>query len=162
MTDVTALHAALARRGATVAVAESLTGGLLSAALTETAGSSRTFRGGLVVYATDTKHSLAGVPVELLCAEGPVSPSVAVALAVGARDRLGATFGLSLTGVAGPDPHGDAPVGTGYAGAAWPDGTTVRPLALRGDRDEIRRAAVWAALDLLAELLAESPIPPTR
>jgi PncC family amidohydrolase len=97
---------ALVAVGATVAVAESLTGGLLTAALTEPAGASKAVRGGLVVYATDLKATLAGVPVPLLHAEGAVSPDVAGALAAGARDRLGATYGLGVTGVAGPDPSG--------------------------------------------------------
>lgn len=168
MTDVIDpawIHAALARLGATVAVAESLTGGLLSAALTDTPGSSRTFRGGLVVYATDSKHTLAGVPLPMLDAEGPVSSPVAAALATGARDRLDATFGVSLTGVAGPGPQDGVPAGTVHAAVAGPGRTEVRPLALRGDRAEVRRAAVSAALDLLAGFLltfstgtpAESP-----
>ena len=111
---------ALVAAGATVAVAESLTGGLLTAALTEPAGASNAVRGGVVVYATDLKATLAGVPVPLLDAEGPVSPDVAGALAAGARDRLGATYGLGVTGVAGPDPQGGRPVGTVYVGARRP------------------------------------------
>lgn len=145
--------AALRGRGETVAVAESLTGGLLAAALTAPAGASAAVRGGLVVYATDLKATLAGVPVPLLDAEGPVSPDVAAALAAGARDRLGATYGLSLTGVAGPDPQGDTPVGTVFAGLAGPGGGEVRRLALTGDRAAIRAASVRAALDLLAARL---------
>lgn len=145
--------AALVEAGATVGVAESLTGGLLAAALTEPAGASAAVRGGLVVYATELKARLAGVPVPLLDAQGPVSPDVAAALAAGARDRLSATYGLSTTGVAGPDPQGDAPVGTVYVGLAGPDGGTVRRLALTGDRAAIRAAAVAAALDLLLAAL---------
>lgn len=148
------LLAALRDRGATVAVAESLTGGLLTAALTEPAGASTVVRGGLVVYATDLKAALAGVPAPLLDAEGPVSPDVAAALAGGARDRLGATYGLSVTGVAGPDPHGDVPVGTVYVGLAGPGGGEVRRVSLDGDRVRIRDASVRAALGLLAERLA--------
>jgi nicotinamide-nucleotide amidase len=149
--------AALAARGATVAVAESLTGGLLTAALTAPAGASVVVRGGLVVYATDLKAALAGVPAPLLAAQGPVSPDVAAALAAGARDRLGATYGLSLTGVAGPDPQGDTPVGTVFAGVAGPGGGEVRRLALTGDRAAIRTASVRAALALLAERLSDHP-----
>jgi nicotinamide-nucleotide amidase len=155
MTDPAGVHAALERLGATVAAAESLTGGLLSAALTRTPGSSRTFRGGLVVYATYSKHTLAAVPSALLETDGPVSPSVAAALAEGARDRLGATFGVSLTGVAGPGEQDGVPAGTVYAAVAAPDRTEVRRLALPGGREEVRQAAVSAALDLLAGLLAE-------
>jgi nicotinamide-nucleotide amidase len=147
--------AALKARGATVAVAESLTGGLLTAALTTPAGASVAVRGGLVVYATDLKAALAGVPAPLLDAQGPVSPDVAAALAAGARDRLGATYGLSLTGVAGPDPQGDTPVGTVFAGIAGPGGGEVRHLMLTGDRAEIRAASVRAALALLGERLSD-------
>lgn len=147
--------AALRARGQTVAVAESLTGGLLTAALTEPPGASHAVRGGLVVYATDLKAVLAGVPVPLLAAQGPVSPDVAGALAAGARDRLGATYGLSLTGVAGPDPQGDTPVGTVFAGIAGPGGGEVRRLVLDGDRPAIRAASVRAALAMLAERLTE-------
>jgi nicotinamide-nucleotide amidase len=147
--------AALRARGATVAVAESLTGGQLAAALTSPAGASAAVRGGLVVYATDLKAALAGVPAPLLDAQGPVSPDVAAALAAGARDRLGATYGLSLTGVAGPDPQGDTPIGTVFAGIAGPGGGEVRRLQLSGDRATIRAASVRGALDLLAHRLAE-------
>jgi nicotinamide-nucleotide amidase len=148
-----ALHAALRERGATVAVAESLTGGLLSATLTQTPGASATFRGGLVVYATELKAGLAGVPQPLLAAQGPVSPDVAAALAGGARDRLGATYGVGLTGVAGPDPQNGVPVGTVYLGLASPGGGKVRKLALAGDRAAIRVGAVTAAVALLIEEL---------
>jgi nicotinamide-nucleotide amidase len=148
---------ALVAAGATVAVAESLTGGQLTAALTEPAGASNAVRGGLVVYATDLKATLAGVPVPLLDAEGPVSPDVAGALAAGARDRLGATYGLGVTGVAGPDPQGGCPVGTVYVGLAGPGGGGVRRLSLSGDRAAIRAATVDAALaELLAALRARS------
>lgn len=156
-----AVLAALVAAGATVAVAESLTGGLLTAALTEPAGASRAVRGGLVVYATDLKAVLAGVPIPLLDAEGPVSPDVAGALAAGARDRLGATYGLGVTGVAGPDPQGGRPVGTVFVGLAGPGPGTVRELTLSGDRAAIRAATVTAALELLLAVLrerdAESP-----
>ena len=149
------VHEALLERNATVAVAESLTGGLIAAALTETAGSSATFRGGLVVYATDLKATLAGVPRPLLDRHGPVSRPVAAALAAGVADRLGADFGLSSTGVAGPASQGGAPVGTVYVGlaeAGRPE-PEVLDLHLSGDRSEIRRATVTAALRLLAGAL---------
>lgn len=95
-----------------MAVAESLTGGLLAASLTETAGASATFRGGLVVYATDLKASVAGVPETLLRERGPVHSDVALALARGACRVCGADWGVGLTGVAGPAEQGDRPVGT--------------------------------------------------
>jgi nicotinamide-nucleotide amidase len=146
---------ALAAAGATVAVAESLTGGLVTAALTEPAGASKAVRGGLVVYATELKAVLAGVPVPLLTAEGPVSPDVAAALAAGARDRLGATYGLGVTGVAGPDPQGGRSVGTVFVGLAGPGHGTVRELSLSGDRAAIRAGTVTAALELLLSVLRE-------
>lgn len=147
------VHELLLRHGSTVAVAESLTGGLLGAALTSTPGSSATFRGGLVVYATDLKETVAGVPGPLLDAEGPVSAHVAAALAAGARDRLGATYGVGVTGVAGPDAQDGKPVGTVYVAVASPVGGDVRALQLAGDRAAIRASAVEAALDLLLDVL---------
>jgi nicotinamide-nucleotide amidase len=144
--------------GETIAVAESLTGGLLTAALTAPAGASTVVRGGLVVYATELKATLAGVPVPLLDAEGPVSPNVAGALAAGARDRLGATYGVGVTGVAGPDPQGGRAVGTVYVAVAGPGGGRVRHLTLSGDRAAIRAAAVEAALaEVLREVAPELP-----
>src|SRR3954469_7351244 len=92
--DVVAVHERIAERDATVAVAESLTGGLLGAALTSMPGSSATFRGGLIVYPPDLKESLGGVPGPLLAAEGAVSAEVAAAMAAGARDRIGATYAV--------------------------------------------------------------------
>ena len=147
------VHRLLLERGATVAVAESLTGGLLGGALTSTPGSSSTFRGGLVVYATDLKETLAGVPGPLLEAEGPVSASVAAALAAGARDRIGATYGVGVTGVAGPDPQNDQPVGTVYVAVAGPVEGMVRSLRCDGDREQVRAQSVAAALSILAEVV---------
>ena len=154
MTAAAEVHELLLRQGATVAVAESLTGGLLGAALTSTPGSSSTFRGGLVVYATDLKERLAGVPGPLLAAEGPVSAHVAAALAAGARDRLGATYGVGVTGVAGPDPQNGQPVGTVHLAVAGPAEGEVRSLRCEGDREQIRAQTVAAALSLLAEVVA--------
>jgi nicotinamide-nucleotide amidase len=145
----------LGERGETLAVAESLTGGLLAATIVDVPGASRAFRGGLVVYATDLKVSLAGVPADLLDARGPVDPDVAVALARGARRRCAADWGLGTTGVAGPDPQHGIPAGTVYVGLAGPgDVTRVRRLDLPGDRTAIRRATVEAALRLLTDALA--------
>ncbi len=131
-----AVHELLVARGETVAVAESLTGGLTSAELTATAGASASFRGGLVVYATDLKAALAEVPQELLERHGAVHPDVAAALAAGVRRRLGASWGLGLTGVAGPDPQDGQPVGTVHIGVAAPLGEPARPIqsACRGSR----------------------------
>ena len=153
MSDTTPadVHRLLLERGETVAVAESLTGGMLGAALTATPGSSATFRGGLIVYATDLKETLAGVPGPLLAAEGPVSAHVAAALAAGARDRLAATYGVGVTGVAGPDPQNGQPVGTVHLAVAGPAEANVRSLRCEGNREQIRTATVAAALSLLAD-----------
>jgi len=146
--------AALLRRAQTVATAESLTAGLVTAALTEVPGSSAVVRGGLVVYATDLKAALAGVDEALLAAHGAVHPEVAAQLAVGARRRCGADWGLGLTGVAGPDPQDGVGPGTVHIGLAGPAGTDVRTHRFEGDRTAVRRASVEAALALLAEHLA--------
>lgn len=145
--------AELRRRGETLAVAESLTGGLLAATVVEVPGASAVLRGGLIVYAVDLKATLAGVPVELLAERGPVDPDVATALARGARDRCGATWGLSTTGVAGPEPHGGHPAGTVWIGLAGTGSGSAELLALGGDRAAVRAGTVAAALGLLlAEL----------
>ena len=144
--------AALAARGETLAVAESLTGGLLSATLVEVPGASAVFRGGLVAYATDLKARLVGVPDDLLADRGPVDPDVAVALARGAQKRCLADWGLATTGVAGPDPQGGIPVGTVYVACVGPTGRhDVEHLTVRGGRPAVRSAAVTAALDLLRD-----------
>ena len=143
----------LEQAGGTVAVAESLTAGLVGAALTEVPGSSAVFRGGVQVYATDLKASLAGVPQQVLDLHGAVSPETAAALAEGVRERLGATYGLALTGVAGPDPQeGHAP-GTVHVAVAGPQGTRTRSVRLPGDRARVRLLAVTAGLDLLRRQL---------
>jgi nicotinamide-nucleotide amidase len=149
MSTAADVHARLGALGATVGVAESLTGGLLCAALTEPAGASATVRGGLVVYATDLKSELAGVSEALLAQRGAVDPEVALALARGARTRLGATFGVGVTGVAGPDTQDGKPVGTVFAAVAGPHGGVVREHRLSGERAAIRAAAVQACLNLL-------------
>jgi nicotinamide-nucleotide amidase len=148
-TGLTELIDALKARGETVATAESLTGGLVAAVLTSVPGSSAVVRGGLVVYATPLKHDLADVDDELLDAEGPVHPEVAAQLADGARTVCGATWGVGLTGVAGPDPqHGIEP-GVVYLGVSGPDTAEVRTIGVEGNRHQVRAAAVVAALDLL-------------
>jgi len=144
---------ALVERRQTLAVAESLTGGLIAATIVEIPGVSAVFRGGLVVYATDLKHALAGVPEKLLADRGPVDPDVALALAAGARERCAADWGLATTGVAGPDPQDGKPVGMVYVAVAGPAGAAVRELRLPGSRAEIRAASVVAALSLLVDEL---------
>jgi nicotinamide-nucleotide amidase len=112
------IHRLLNGRRETLAVAESLTGGLVCATLVDVPGASATFRGGLIVYATDLKASLAGVSAELLAERGPVDGEVAAQLAEGARQRCGADWGLATTGVAGPEPQGGQPAGTVWIGIA--------------------------------------------
>jgi len=143
----------LVERGETVAVAESLTGGLLAATIVEIAGVSAVFRGGLVVYATDLKASLGGVPERLLAERGPVDPDVAGALARGVRDRCGADWGVATTGVAGPQPQDGKPVGTVHVAVAGPGDAAVASLSIDGNRARVRDGAVTAALDLLTERL---------
>ena len=151
----------LGERNETFATAESLTGGLVAATAVEIPGVSAVFRGGLIVYATDLKHSLAGVQADLLAERGPVDPDVALALAAGARERCGATWGLATTGVAGPDPQDGIPVGLVYIAVAGPSGATVRELRLKGSRAEIRSATVAGVFDLLTEQLqAQTPSRP--
>lgn len=151
---------ALIDRGETVATAESLTGGMIGAALTAVPGSSAAYRGGLVVYATDLKASLAGVDASLLAARGAVDPDVAAALATGARQRLGATWGIGVTGVAGPEPQDGQPVGTVDLAVAGPgDRLEIRRLQLAGDRAAIRESATTAALQLLADSVGAARVP---
>jgi len=150
--NVADLLRALGERGETLAVAESLTGGLLAASIVDVAGASAVFRGGLVVYATDLKATLAGVPSSLLASHGPVHPLVAAALAAGARQRCSADWGLATTGVAGPDPQDGIEPGTVYVAVDGPT-SRVQRLDLDGDRAAIRAATVAAALALLAESL---------
>jgi nicotinamide-nucleotide amidase len=145
-TPVAELVAELVGAGETVATAESLTAGLLAATIAGIPGASNVLRGGLVVYATDLKGSLAGVSEQVLAAHGPVSAATAEQLAVGARRQCGSDWGVSLTGVAGPDSQDGHPVGTVYLGIAGAAGTEVVRLALSGDRWEIRLSAVDSAV----------------
>ena len=144
--DARAVVADLTVRRQSIATAESLTAGLLAATLAGVPGASVVLRGGLITYIEDTKIALAGVAPQLLDAVGPVAEPTARALAVGARQRCAATWGVGLTGVAGPEPHGGHPVGTVFVGLAGPIDTEVAHLALTGSRWQIRLAAVHEAL----------------
>ncbi|HEY8655057.1 MAG TPA: CinA family protein [Dermatophilaceae bacterium] len=148
------LVARLTAAGQTVAVAESLTGGLVCAALTEVAGASVVVRGAVVAYASDLKAQVLGVDEALLAQAGAVDPGVAEQMAAGVRSLTGATYGLATTGVAGPDPVDGKPVGTVYVALVGPMSSRVSALALSGDRAGIRAQTVRAALMLLAEVLA--------
>jgi len=155
------LVADLTARRQSVATAESLTAGLLAATLAGVPGASAVLRGGLVTYTVDTKIALAGVATQLLADVGPVAAPTARALAVGAQQRCAATWGVGLTGVAGPEPHGGHPVGTVFLGLAGPlesDGKElvleVRELHFTGSRWDIRSAAVHEAIVALGALVA--------
>jgi nicotinamide-nucleotide amidase len=126
-----------------------LTGGLVCAVLTAVPGSSAVIRGGLVVYATELKANLASVDPALLAKHGAVHPEVAVQLARGARQQCGATIGIGLTGVAGPQPQDGAVPGTVYLALTRQGQDTVRSIALSGDRHAVRAGAVRAAIELL-------------
>jgi nicotinamide-nucleotide amidase len=145
----------LQEAGWTVATAESLTGGLVAAALTDIPGASASFRGGIVSYATDLKARLLGVEDEMLAEHGPVYAPVAAAMAAGVRQRLQATVGVATTGVAGPDPQDGCPPGTVHIAVSLADDTIVRTIALAGDRNEVRRLTVEGVLGLLLGRLRE-------
>ena len=141
--------------GRTIATAESCTGGLVAHLITEVPGSSAYFLGGLVTYADRVKTALADVPAPVLEAHGAVSAQVAVAMAEGARQRLGVDLAVAVTGVAGPDGGSEAkPVGLTYVAVADRDGDTVRRHQWSEDRAGNKRASAAAALSLVLERLA--------
>ncbi|MFK4070951.1 CinA family protein [Streptomyces sp. NPDC029674] len=174
----------LAARGETLAVAESLTGGLVAAEITAVPGASRVFRGSVTAYATELKRDVLGVDGTLLDERGAVDPEVARQMADGVRKVLGADWGLATTGVAGPDPQDGQPVGTVYVAVSGPDIAVSRPesvvtesvtepelesmrgyadggargkvaaLRLNGDRSEIRMESVRSVLTLLVQQLS--------
>ena len=145
----------LRARRETVATAESLTGGLLGATITDVPGASAVYRGGLIPYATELKAVLAGVSRATLAEDGPVAASTAEQLAEGTARACGADWGLATTGVAGPEPQDGHPVGQVFVAVAGPGSSVrVRELDLTGERDDIRRQAVVAVLALLQESLA--------
>jgi competence/damage-inducible protein CinA-like protein len=144
----------LQMRNATVATAESCTGGLLAERLTSISGSSRYFLGGAVVYSNELKTKFAGVPAELIEKHGAVSCEVAVALAEGIRKRCSATFGLGVTGVAGPTGGSpEKPVGLVFHALTGERGTEVVQRNFPGDRQRIRCFATTQALDMVRRKL---------
>ncbi|WP_436787180.1 CinA family nicotinamide mononucleotide deamidase-related protein [Yinghuangia sp. YIM S10712] len=147
----------LVERGATVAAAESLSGGLLAATLVAVPGVSAAFRGSVTAYATDVKASLLGVDRALLDEEGAVHPRVAREMAEGVRSLLSGTYGVATTGVAGPDPQDGRPVGEVHIALAGPEGTVTVSPHLPGDRDRIRTLTVVRALELLRRTLLGLP-----
>ena len=159
MTDVGAeVIQRLTSRGLTIAVAESLTGGLLVAELIRTPGASAVVNGGVVAYNTALKHSVLGVDAGLLAERGAVDPEVAEQMASGVRSALAvegraADIGISTTGVAGPEPQDGKPVGTVYLGFATETEVVNVALRLSGSRDGIRKAVVSESLEQLTRLL---------
>lgn len=148
-----ALLDACVTRGWTLAVAESLTGGLVAAALVDVPGASRALRGGVVAYATDLKAALLGVDPALLADRGAVDPDVASAMAQGVRTRLGADVGLATTGVAGPDPQDGHAPGTVHVAVAGPRGTHVASIRVTGGRARVRDGARDAVLALALDVV---------
>lgn len=137
-------------RGVTVAVAESCTGGLVGHLITEVSGSSGYFLGGPIAYSDDAKQALLGVPAEVLEAHGAVSAQVAIAMAHGARDRLGSDVAVAITGIAGPEGGTPAkPVGLTYVAIADAAGDDVRRHVWTGDRAENKIASARSALEML-------------
>ncbi|MEU5660679.1 nicotinamide-nucleotide amidohydrolase family protein [Streptomyces sp. NPDC047737] len=147
----------LQERNETLAVAESLTGGLVAAELTSVAGASRSFRGSVTAYATSLKRDVLGVDGALLAERGAVDPDVAGAMAAGVRRVLGADWGVSTTGVAGPDAQDGKPVGTVFVAVSGPGGVqNVAELRLNGGRADIRKESVRSLLELLSGELGEN------
>lgn len=143
----------LRARGSTLVLAESVTGGLIGGRITNVAGSSSVFRGGVVSYASEVKFDVLGVP------PGPVvSEETAVAMALGAKQLLGGSVALAVTGVAGPDEQDGQPVGTLCVGIVLEDGSTHSTrLMLPGQRDQMRQFSVISALSFLRTLLLSGP-----
>ncbi|MDS1271690.1 CinA family protein [Lipingzhangella sp. LS1_29] len=155
---VTRTATEMQRLRATLAVAESLTGGLIGARLTQRSGASAYFRGAVVCYATEVKERVLGVSPHLLATRGAVDPMVAQALALGVRQVLTAGYGLAVTGVAGPDPQDGVAPGTVYVAVCDPEGEVSSvTVAARGNREDVREQAVHAALELLVTVLERAP-----
>jgi nicotinamide-nucleotide amidase len=153
-TLATVVLSELEERGLTLAVAESVTGGMLSSVLVDEPGASAVLTGGVVAYTAEMKHELLGVPKAVLKREGTVSAETALRMARGIRKRMQAGVGLATTGVAGPDSdERGTPSGRGFIAVAGPGAGSrneqVKRLVCRGDRNAVRRRFAWGALDLL-------------
>jgi nicotinamide-nucleotide amidase len=155
MTTAASVLQALERRGATLATAESITGGRVAAALTAVPGSSDSFVGGIVAYAAAVKEGALRVPPTLIARHGVVSAECARSMAEGARALTGATWAVSTTGVAGPGEQDGVAAGTVYVGAAGPGGPTAVALELSGDRAAVQEQATREALSALHAILDE-------
>ncbi|WP_406455512.1 nicotinamide-nucleotide amidohydrolase family protein [Streptomyces sp. NBC_00876] len=147
----------LVERGETLAVAESLTGGLVAAELTSVPGASQAFRGSVTAYATPLKSEVLGVDASRLAEHGAVDAGVARQMAAGVRRVLGADWAVATTGVAGPEPQDGQPVGTVFVAVCGPRGAgKVAALRLNGSRADIRKESVRCVLDLLSGELGEN------
>jgi len=150
----------LKARGLTFAAAESCTGGLIAKRITDLPGSSAVFRGGCTVYTNEAKNILLGVPFELIEEKSVYSAEVAEALALGIREKLGADYGIGVTGIAGPDGDGVHDVGTVFVALAGPEGCFVRSLHLGGQSDRIRNRTLSAnhGFDMLRRAVTGLPV----
>ena len=151
------LIAQLTKRRFTIAVAESLTGGLVLAALTSVPGASKVVRGGVVAYASDVKRDVLDVDGDLLSTEGAVNAAVAEQMARAVRLELNAHFVLATTGVAGPDPQDGVAPGVVFVAVDAPFGHWYRELLLTGDRTEIREQTSSALMELFEDVLSAMP-----
>lgn len=146
---------ALRLAGQTVATAESLTGGLVCAALVDVPGASEVVRGGVVAYAPEVKVDVLGVAADVVAERGTVDRLTAEQMALGAKRELGADWAVATTGVAGPDPSEGKPVGTVFVAVVGPAGSRVIDLHLEGDRRSIREQTVAVALSALVARVEE-------
>lgn len=147
----------LSQRGETIATAESCTGGLVGASLTDESGISSCYLGGVISYSNDAKMRILGVPDEILQSFGAVSPQCAAAMADGARRLFGADYAISVTGIAGPEGGTPLkPVGLVYIAASSPFGTTATENRLAGDRRSIREQSAQIALTLLLKTISSA------
>ncbi|MCD4850206.1 nicotinamide-nucleotide amidohydrolase family protein [Arthrobacter sp. AK01] len=151
----TAVVGAAIAKNVTVATAESLTAGMVAAALASTPGASGMLQGGVVAYQNSVKAGVLGVPEELLAVVGSVDGAVAKAMADGARRACAANVGISTTGVAGPESHDGKAVGTVFVGIATDSGTEAFEYGFSGDRQSIREQARDAALARLLAALTD-------
>lgn len=144
----------LAAASATVAVAESCTGGLIAHRVTNVPGSSAYFLGGVVAYADAAKTALLEVPMDSILGDGAVSESVAKSMAEGAKSRFGAAYGIGTTGIAGPGGGTpEKPVGLVYIAVSGPTDTVVHRMLFEGNRDEVKTLTAEAALHFLEEII---------
>lgn len=156
MNTTESLIALLRGMDASVSTAESLTGGLVCAALVAVPGASDVVRGSIVAYTTDAKTDVLGVPADLITQYGTVDEHVASSMANATRRRFGSTYGLATTGVAGPDPSEGKPAGTVHIAIAGPEGTESWLLDLAGDRDMIRNSTVSELLSRFVDRVREA------